>query len=246
MDPPFDDDSSSKDSRKPRKRDRHEDPGRHRYKKSKKAHKKTKRKHKRRRRYDDASSSSSDSSSSDSSSDSESDEEASHHPQGSDRHSRRREKNRDRSPDNSRSRSSSMQNDSRTNIGATPHRRASLHPPGFVPPTPGAGVSPMFHSPLASVQQSHALNQSTNANTIRLTKTQDIARVNRATYEEFERLRMDIESVERQGVMTTNFYAHMSKGVLEAEAGSRSEAAIYRATYRGRFLQTLLVAMAGS
>jgi hypothetical protein len=49
-----------------------------------------------------------------------------------------------------------------------------------------------------------------------LTKTQDIARVNRATYEEFERLRMDIESVERQGDMTTNFYTHMSKGVLEA------------------------------
>jgi hypothetical protein len=68
---------------------------------------------------------------------------------------------------------------SRTSIGSSPQRRATLHPPGFVPPTPGAGVSPMFHSPLASVPQSHALNQSTNANTIRLTKTQDIARVNR-------------------------------------------------------------------
>ena len=54
------------------------------------------------------------------------------------------------------------------------------------------------------------------SNTIRLTKTQDIAQVKRATYEEFERLRRDIDSIERQGVMTTNYYAHMSKAVLDA------------------------------
>jgi hypothetical protein len=54
------------------------------------------------------------------------------------------------------------------------------------------------------VQQS-ILNQSASlSNTIRLTKTQDIAQVKRATYDEFERLRRDIDSIERQGVMTTN------------------------------------------
>jgi len=75
----------------------------------------------------------------------------------------------------------------------------------------------MFHSPGAGVVQQSILNQSASlSNTIRLTKTQDIAQVKRATYDEFERLRRDIESIERQGVMTTNYYAHMSKAVLDA------------------------------
>jgi hypothetical protein len=51
---------------------------------------------------------------------------------------------------------------------------------------------------------------------VRLTKTTDICQVKRATYDELERLREDIEAVERQGVFTTNFYAHMSKAVLDA------------------------------
>ena len=51
---------------------------------------------------------------------------------------------------------------------------------------------------------------------VRLTKTTDIRQVKRATYEELERLREDLEAVERQGVYTTNFYAHMSKAVLDA------------------------------
>ena len=51
---------------------------------------------------------------------------------------------------------------------------------------------------------------------VRLTKTTDVRQVKRATYEELERLREDLEAVERQGVYTTNFYAHMSKAVLDA------------------------------
>ena len=74
----------------------------------------------------------------------------------------------------------------------------------------------MFHSGAGVVQQS-ILNQSASlSNTIRLTKTQDIAQVKHATYDEFECLLRDIDSIERQGVMTTNYYAHMSKAVLDA------------------------------
>ena len=67
-----------------------------------------------------------------------------------------------------------------------------------------------------------------------------------STYEEFERLRMDIESIERQGVMTTNFYAHMSKGVLEAVDHEVKQLFIEHHKEEDFFKHCLKVAMAGS
>ena len=55
-----------------------------------------------------------------------------------------------------------------------------------------------------------------HSNMVRLTMSTDICQVKRATCDELERLRKDIETVERQGVFTTNFNAHMSKAVLDA------------------------------
>jgi hypothetical protein len=79
-------------------------------------------------------------------------------------------------------------------------------------------ASAIFQSPARSPANTTpaAPNTPGFSNTVRLTKTQEIKEVKRATYEEFERLRTDIELVERQGVLTTNFYAHMSKGVIDA------------------------------
>jgi len=89
------------------------------------------------------------------------------------------------------------------------YRRADIsHPPGYE-----LDLSQSFSGADLSTS---AISTPNHSNMVRLTKTTDIRQVKRATYDELERLREDLEAVERQGVYTTNFYAHMSKAVLDA------------------------------